>query len=68
MAQYFSLHPHNPQLRLLKQAVAIIEKGGIAAIPTDSSYALVAHLDDKQAAERLRFGHLSSDTRCPPSS
>ncbi len=54
MAQYFSLHPHNPPLRLLKQAAAIIEKGGIAAIPTDSSYALVAHLDDKQAAERLR--------------
>jgi tRNA threonylcarbamoyl adenosine modification protein (Sua5/YciO/YrdC/YwlC family) len=54
LAQYFSLHPHNPQLRLLKQAAAIIEKGGIAAIPTDSSYALVAHLDDKLAAERLR--------------
>jgi tRNA threonylcarbamoyl adenosine modification protein (Sua5/YciO/YrdC/YwlC family) len=54
VAQYFSLHPDNPQLRLLKQAAAIIEKGGIAAIPTDSSYALVAHLDDKLAAERIR--------------
>ena len=54
MAQYFEVHPVNPQERLLKQAAAILHGGGVAAIPTDSSYALVCHLDDKAAAERLR--------------
>ena len=55
MAQFFDVHPDNPQPRLLKQAVAIIAAGGIAAIPTDSSYALVCHLDDKAAADTLRI-------------
>jgi tRNA threonylcarbamoyl adenosine modification protein (Sua5/YciO/YrdC/YwlC family) len=54
MAQYFELHPDNPQIRLLKQAVGLLEKGGILAVPTDSSYALVCHLDDKAAADKLR--------------
>ena len=54
MAQYFEVHPDNPQQRLLKQAVALLQKGGILAVPTDSSYALVCHLDDKAAADRLR--------------
>jgi tRNA threonylcarbamoyl adenosine modification protein (Sua5/YciO/YrdC/YwlC family) len=54
MAQYFSVHPDNPQPRLLKQAVALLAKGGIVAVPTDSSYALACHLDDKAAADQLR--------------
>ena len=54
MSQYFEVHPENPHARLLKQAVQILHGGGIAAIPTDSSYALVCHLDDKAAAENLR--------------
>ena len=54
MSQYFEVHPDNPQPRLVKQAVQILHAGGIAAIPTDSSYALVCHLDDKAAAESLR--------------
>jgi tRNA threonylcarbamoyl adenosine modification protein (Sua5/YciO/YrdC/YwlC family) len=54
MAQYFELHPDNPQPRLLKQAVAIIAGGGVVAVPTDSSYAIACHLDDKAAADRLR--------------
>ena len=54
MSQYFEVHPANPQLRLLKQAAQILHGGGVAAIPTDSSYALVCHLDDKAAAEQLR--------------
>src|SRR6478672_9623449 len=54
MAQFFDLHPDNPQPRLLKQAVAVIAKGGVVAVPTDSSYALACHLDDKAAADRLR--------------
>lgn len=54
MAQYFEVHPDNPQVRLLKQAVALLDQGGVLAVPTDSSYALVCHLDDKAAADRLR--------------
>lgn len=54
MAQYFELHPENPQPRLLKQAVGIIESGGVVAVPTDSSYAIACHLDDKAAVDRLR--------------
>lgn len=54
MAQLFDVHPENPQIRLLKQAVAMLEQGQVIAVPTDSSYALVCHLDDKAAADRLR--------------
>ncbi|MBK6593585.1 MAG: threonylcarbamoyl-AMP synthase [Burkholderiales bacterium] len=54
MAQYFEVHPENPQPRLLKQAVALLEKGGVLAVPTDSSYALVCHLDDKTAVDHMR--------------
>ena len=54
MSQYFEVHPDNPQVRLLKQAVQLLERGGVLAVPTDSSYALVCHLDDKAAADRLR--------------
>ncbi|MCA0325684.1 MAG: threonylcarbamoyl-AMP synthase [Proteobacteria bacterium] len=54
MAQYFEVHPDNPQPRLLKQAVALLERGGILAVPTDSSYALACHLDDKAAIDSLR--------------
>jgi tRNA threonylcarbamoyl adenosine modification protein (Sua5/YciO/YrdC/YwlC family) len=54
MSQYFEVHPDNPQARLLKQAAQILHAGGIAAVPTDSSYAFVCHLDDKTSAEKLR--------------
>ena len=54
MAQYFEVHPEHPQLRLLKQAAALLDKGGVLAVPTDSSYALVCHLDDKAAVDALR--------------
>ena len=54
MAQFFDVHPDNPQPRLLKQAAALLERGGIVAVPTDSSYALACHLDDKAAADLLR--------------
>ncbi|MFN0183666.1 MAG: L-threonylcarbamoyladenylate synthase [Aquabacterium sp.] len=54
MAQFFDVHPTHPQARLLRQAAQILHAGGLAAVPTDSSYALVCHLDDKAAVERLR--------------
>jgi tRNA threonylcarbamoyl adenosine modification protein (Sua5/YciO/YrdC/YwlC family) len=54
MTQFFQIHPDNPQARLIKQAAQIIHGGGIVALPTDSCYALVCHLDDKAAVEKLR--------------
>ncbi len=54
MTQFFQIHPDNPQARLIKQAAQIIHSGGIVALPTDSCYALVCHLDDKAAVEKLR--------------
>jgi tRNA threonylcarbamoyl adenosine modification protein (Sua5/YciO/YrdC/YwlC family) len=54
MAQFFEVHPDNPPARLLKQAAALLARGGILAVPTDSSYALVCQIDDKTAADSLR--------------
>ena len=54
MSQYFEIHPTNPQLRLVHQAVEIIHAGGVIAYPTDSSYALGCHIGDKKALERVR--------------
>lgn len=54
MAITFEIHPDNPQTRFLVQAAQMLEKGGLIAVPTDSSYAVVAKLDDKSAADALR--------------
>ena len=54
MAQFFSIHPENPQARLIKQAVEIIRKGGLVVYPTDSAYALGCHIGDKMALDRIR--------------
>ena len=54
MSQLFVVHPENPQPRLLKQAAQLLQAGGLVAVPTDSSYAVVARLDDKAAADSLR--------------
>ncbi|MBV8466429.1 MAG: Sua5/YciO/YrdC/YwlC family protein, partial [Burkholderiales bacterium] len=54
MAQYFSIHPENPQIRLIRQAVEIIRDGGLVVLPTDSCYAIGCHLGDKDALERIR--------------
>jgi tRNA threonylcarbamoyl adenosine modification protein (Sua5/YciO/YrdC/YwlC family) len=54
VAQYFEIHPANPQPRLIKRAVEIVRAGGVIAYPTDSSYALGCHIGDKDAMERIR--------------
>ncbi|HEX7155642.1 MAG TPA: L-threonylcarbamoyladenylate synthase [Burkholderiaceae bacterium] len=54
MAQLFSIHPDNPQLRLLRQAAQIVDAGGVAAIPTDSCYAFACRPGDKSAVDRIR--------------
>ena len=54
MAQYFEIHPDNPQLRLIKQAVEIVREGGVIVYPTDSAYAIACGLDNKAGLERIR--------------
>jgi tRNA threonylcarbamoyl adenosine modification protein (Sua5/YciO/YrdC/YwlC family) len=54
VAQFFSVHPDNPQLRLIRQAAAIIKAGGVIAYPTDSCYALGGQLGDKSVMTRIR--------------
>ncbi len=54
MAQFFQIHPENPQSRLIKQSVDIVRKGGLIAYPTDSAYALGCHIGDKAALDRIR--------------
>lgn len=54
MARYLTIHPDDPQQRLLAQAAEVVRQGGVVAIPTDSCYALGCHLGDKDAVERIR--------------
>ena len=61
MAQYFQIHPDNPQKRLIKQAVDIIKRGGVIALPTDSSYAIVCQIEDKRALDKIRWIRQLSD-------
>jgi tRNA threonylcarbamoyl adenosine modification protein (Sua5/YciO/YrdC/YwlC family) len=54
MTKFLTIHPENPQARLLQQAARVLQDGGVAAIPTDSCYALACHLDDKPAVDHMR--------------
>lgn len=54
MAQYFVIHPENPQARLVHQAVTILNNGGVIAYPTDSTYALGCMLGKVDAQRRIR--------------
>lgn len=55
MAQFFQIHPDNPQSRLIKQAVEIIRRGGLVCYPTDSAYAIGCQIGDKMALDRIRM-------------
>ncbi len=62
MSQFFAIHPDNPQARLLREAVAILERGGLIVYPTDSGYALGCILGNKSALDRIRrLRQLSKD-------
>jgi tRNA threonylcarbamoyl adenosine modification protein (Sua5/YciO/YrdC/YwlC family) len=54
MSQFFQIHPENPQVRLIRQAVEIIRRGGVIIYPTDSSYAIGCQIGDKAAMDRIR--------------
>ena len=54
MSQFFEIHPEQPQLRLIRQAVEILRKGGLIAVPTDAAYSLVGHTGDAAVIDRIR--------------
>ena len=54
MAQFFEIHPKNPQLRLIHRAIEIIRQGGVIVYPTETSYALACALSEKQALDKIR--------------
>jgi tRNA threonylcarbamoyl adenosine modification protein (Sua5/YciO/YrdC/YwlC family) len=54
MAQFFTVHPEQPQPRLIRQAAEIVRNGGLIAIPTDSAYALAGRVGDPEVIERIR--------------
>lgn len=62
MSQYFYIHPENPQVRLITQAVQILKSGGVIVYPTDSGYALGCQMGDKGALERIcRIRRIEAD-------
>jgi tRNA threonylcarbamoyl adenosine modification protein (Sua5/YciO/YrdC/YwlC family) len=54
MSALISIHPENPQARLIAQVVNCLNTGGVVVYPTDSSYAFGCHLGEKNALERIR--------------
>ncbi|MFN8048914.1 MAG: L-threonylcarbamoyladenylate synthase [Ancrocorticia sp.] len=54
MASYVEIHPVDPQPRLVEKVVERLRQGDVAAIPTDSGYALVSALDNKEGLDRIR--------------
>lgn len=50
-----SVHPKNPQPRVIAQAVSILQKGGVIVYPTDSGYALGCGVSAFQALQRIRI-------------
>ncbi len=54
MSQFFVVHPENPQARLIKESVKIIQEGGVVVFPTDSAYAIGCQLENKAAVDRIR--------------
>lgn len=55
MTQFFSIHPDNPQPRLVREAAQILRDGGVIVYPTDSCYALGCRLEDRGALQRIRM-------------
>lgn len=53
-SQFFQIHAENPQDRLIKQVVEVVERGGVIVYPTDSGYALGCGIGEKDALERIR--------------
>jgi tRNA threonylcarbamoyl adenosine modification protein (Sua5/YciO/YrdC/YwlC family) len=47
------INPHNPQPRLIAQAVEALNKGGVIAYPTDTTYGIGCSILNKRGIERI---------------
>ncbi|MDD2336292.1 MAG: L-threonylcarbamoyladenylate synthase [Geobacteraceae bacterium] len=47
------INPHNPQSRLISKIVDILEKGGVIAYPTDTTYGIGCSIMNKRGIERI---------------
>ncbi len=54
MAEFFAIHPDNPQPRLVERVIANIRQGGVCVLPTDSGYALACALENKHGVDTIR--------------
>jgi len=54
MAEFLTIHPDNPQPRLIRHAANVLRANGLVVYPTDSSYALGCALTSKSGAERIK--------------
>jgi tRNA threonylcarbamoyl adenosine modification protein (Sua5/YciO/YrdC/YwlC family) len=62
MATTYSLHPQNPQTRILEQIAAQLRGGAVMLYPTDTVYAIGCDLNAKAAVDRIRhLKRLASD-------
>jgi len=50
---YFSINSQNPQMRLIKKAVEVLQDGGIIIYPTDTVYGLGCDLFNKRGIEKI---------------
>lgn len=53
MAEIIVIHPENPQARNIQMTAEMLRDGAVAVLPTDSGYALVCTLENKDARERI---------------
>ena len=53
MSAVISIHSENPQSRIIKQVIDVLERGGVIAYPTDSGYALGCTLGNKKAMDQI---------------
>lgn len=47
------IHPHNPQPRLIRQVVEVLQNDGVIVYPTDTVYGLGCNIYSKKALKRI---------------
>lgn len=50
---YFSINSQNPQMRLIRKAIEILQDGGIIIYPTDTVYGMGCELYNKKGIEKI---------------
>ncbi|YAI81205.1 MAG: L-threonylcarbamoyladenylate synthase [cyanobacterium endosymbiont of Rhopalodia sterrenbergii] len=62
MAKLYSLHPSNPQSRIIEVIVKDLKQGALMLYPTDTVYAIGCDFNHKSAVQRVKqLKHLFND-------